>query len=230
MADIGLCFDKIGDAPTTLAFFYLVYKADEEGIISFSYAELAKVLGRSRTMVYKYVSRLLQVGAIKRCEHSVNKRLTSGEHSVNKWLTKNECLYVPQITYYKSVTAFPENTRLTSGEQVVNKRLTSGEHSVNKKAPKKTTKERLEDFKISVYLHNDKYRTETLDSFFEYWSQVNEGGTKMLWEKQKAFEISKRLATWKRNEENMRKPTRSNEEIGIILHPIKDKFANEEEF
>ena len=42
--------------------------------------------------------------------------------------------------------------------------------------------------------------------FFDYWSEVSDGGNKMAWEKAKTkkgtFNIAGRLATWKRHEDN----------------------------
>lgn len=60
--------------------------------------------------------------------------------------------------------------------------------------------ESLEDRKklfisrIQPYL--DKYGRDMLNDFYQYWTQVNNGGKKMLWEMQRAFEIPNRLATW----------------------------------
>jgi hypothetical protein len=65
-----------------------------------------------------------------------------------------------------------------------------------KSATKKSLEERQKDFYESLVPYIDKYDRQMIRDFYNYWSQVNEGGTKMLWEMQKAFEISKRLATW----------------------------------
>ena len=35
-----------------------------------------------------------------------------------------------------------------------------------------------------------------LDKFVNYWTEKNKSGTKMRYELEKTFEISKRLATW----------------------------------
>ena len=41
-----------------------------------------------------------------------------------------------------------------------------------------------------------KYPKEMLRDFYNYWIELNSSGTKMRFELQKTFEISKRLATW----------------------------------
>ncbi len=48
-----------------------------------------------------------------------------------------------------------------------------------------------------------KYGREMLNRFYQYWTQVNPGRKKMLFERQKAFEIGKRLATWRRNSDGL---------------------------
>ena len=187
MADIGACFRRIGDIPTTLTFFYLIYKANDEGYVDASYADMAKALNRSRTMLYKYVIRLASLGAIElRSKQQVNNRLTASEQ-------KRTYIYIPQIAYYKRVTSTGEN-------RSVNSRLTTSKQEINKKdSPQKTLEERKEEFYESLKPFVEKYGENLIEEFYNHWAQVNEGGTKMHWEKQKTFEIARRLATWKRN-------------------------------
>lgn len=62
---------------------------------------------------------------------------------------------------------------------------------------KKTIEEKEKEFREKVYAFKDKYPVQMLDAFINYWAQkVSENGNKMLYESQKAFEISRRLATW----------------------------------
>lgn len=42
----------------------------------------------------------------------------------------------------------------------------------------------------------DTYGKEMVRKFFDYWSELNKSKTKMRWELEKTFEISKRLVTW----------------------------------
>ena len=41
-----------------------------------------------------------------------------------------------------------------------------------------------------------KYPQEMLQKFCNYWTEKNKSGTKMRWELERVFEISRRLATW----------------------------------
>lgn len=206
MADIGACFRRIGDIPTTLTFFYLIYKANDEGYVDASYADMAKALNRSRTMLYKYVIRLASLGAIElRSKQQVNNRLTASEQ-------KKTYIYIPQIAYYKRVTSTKENSS-------VNSRLTTSKQEINKKClPQKTLEERKEEFHESLKPFVEKYGENLIEEFYNHWAQVNEGGTKMHWEKQKTFEIARRLATWKRNNYGKSSSEQRMHTDGTVLH------------
>ena len=43
---------------------------------------------------------------------------------------------------------------------------------------------------------------ETLRAFYDYWTEHNDGGKKMRFEKEKVFDIVKRMRTWKKNNFN----------------------------
>jgi hypothetical protein len=66
------------------------------------------------------------------------------------------------------------------------------------------TQARILHFKESLYPFTKNkggiYPADMVKDFFNYWSELNPSGTKMKWEMQKTFEISKRLITWEKNE------------------------------
>lgn len=206
MADIGACFRRIDDVPTTLTFFYLIYKTNNEGYVDASYADMAKALNRSRTMLYKYVKRLVNIGAIElRSKQQVNNRLTVGEQ-------KRTYIYIPQIAYYKRVIK-------TERDCAVNGRLTTCKQEVCKKnLSQKTLDERRKDFYEALRPFTEKYGENLIDEFYNHWAQVNEGGTKMHWEKQKTFEIARRLATWKRLNYGKSSSEQRMHTDGTVLH------------
>lgn len=82
-------------------------------------------------------------------------------------------------------------------------------------------KEELElnknQFKDSLRDYINIYSTELLKSFFDYWSELNTSKTKMRFQEQKYFELSKRLATWKRN----------NEKFNKLDAPVSMSFSNQ---
>ena len=71
-------------------------------------------------------------------------------------------------------------------------------------AAKAATIKRISDFKKSLYpftiAKGGIYSNDTVKDFFEYWSELNKSETKMRWELQTTFQISKRLVTWLKNE------------------------------
>jgi hypothetical protein len=60
---------------------------------------------------------------------------------------------------------------------------------------------RSEDFKNSIKPFIEKYSVEMCRAFFEYWSEPNPSKTKMRFELQKTWEISRRLNTWASRQE-----------------------------
>lgn len=107
--------------------------------------------------------------------------------------------------------------------------LTSLGYKVVKPEKGKTLAERKKAFAEALTPFLEKgYSKEMLRDFYNYWAQVNEGGTKMHWEKQKTFEIARRLATWKKNENERRLPRKTSQDIGMVYHKEKDEFKNEE--
>jgi len=83
---------------------------------------------------------------------------------------------------------------------------------------KKSKEERAEIFKRkiidyskgigSMKTHKAAYPDEMLKEFFSYWTESNEGAKKMRFElaKNQPFQISRRLATWKKNQKPMTGP------------------------
>lgn len=71
----------------------------------------------------------------------------------------------------------------------------------------------------------EQYGKKMIREFYDYWTEANENGRKMRFEKEKTFDISKRLARWhkinlekKKNNESL-----SNLPIGMNLQNSKDK-------
>lgn len=83
----------------------------------------------------------------------------------------------------------------------------------------KAIEERKADFAEKLKLYLDKYGKDMLNNFYLYWTQVNDGGTKMLFERQKAFQIPNRLATWKKNEHD----SQVGMSTGVVLQDSANK-------
>jgi len=77
-------------------------------------------------------------------------------------------------------------------------------HSNRKdKVAGRTIEQRKEEFKErcrQVYeTKKDRMSTVMIKAFFDYWSEVTYGGNRMRFEMQTAFDLSKRMETWIRN-------------------------------
>jgi len=58
---------------------------------------------------------------------------------------------------------------------------------------------RKKEFAEAIWLYMDKYDHEMLDEFYDYWTECNFNGRKMRFEKEKTFDLGKRLARWYKN-------------------------------
>jgi hypothetical protein len=63
--------------------------------------------------------------------------------------------------------------------------------------------EREKDFKKAVFQQN--FPPDILENFYDYWSEPNKSATKMKFELEKTWEITRRLKTWVRNNQNWNK-------------------------
>jgi hypothetical protein len=97
---------------------------------------------------------------------------------------------------------------------------THDNRNANKEKKRKEKKSKIEieehpqevdlktQFFDSLKNFSNKYSSEMLDSFANYWTESNARG-KMRWQLEKTFEITNRLATWSRNESKFAKSNSS---------------------
>ena len=84
-------------------------------------------------------------------------------------------------------------------------------------------KKREIKFKSEVFEYLEKYSEEMLNKFCNYWTELNKSKTKMRFELERVFEISKRLATWSSRDNNFKKTTNTSE-IDLILEEARKKI------
>lgn len=87
--------------------------------------------------------------------------------------------------------------------------------------------ERRDEFKKLLSLYIPQYGSVMINEFYEYWSETNANGTKMRFEKEKTWELSKRLKRWtdnnKRrydNRNNFSKESRGGESLFSLANDI----------
>ena len=69
------------------------------------------------------------------------------------------------------------------------------------------TEKRRQKFYNSLVPCVQQYGKQMIREFYDYWSELNKSRTKMRFEMEKTWELSRRLATWAANEEKFRKKT-----------------------
>ena len=78
----------------------------------------------------------------------------------------------------------------------------------------KSIEDRIYEFKKSLVPHLDKYGKTVLKNFSDYWTEKSPRGSKMRFEKEKVFDVSRRLATWSRNNfNNTNQPTQADDHL-----------------
>lgn len=135
-------------------------------------------------------------------DETFNKQLLnfSGKYAIKK--EKN----AKRIYEWREKQIVAEN--VTRSESVrnadkVNKSKVNKSKVIDKDAEVSALEQKIEKFKQSLYPFTKNkggaYDAETVKEFFDYWSELNKSQTKMKWELQQTFEISKRLVTWQKN-------------------------------
>ena len=79
------------------------------------------------------------------------------------------------------------------------------------------------DFKKSLMPHLDKYGQTMLKNFSEYWCEKSPKGKLMRFEKEKVFDVSRRLGTWSKNNFNSNEPKITQADDHLLNHIKKLK-------
>ena len=90
-------------------------------------------------------------------------------------------------------------------------------------------KKRLEKFMSSVNEHD--YDREMLVEFIDYWTEPNKSGTKMKFELEKTWSLSRRLKKWKRNGFSNKAEVDGRTKYEKYIHPVvnEEDIASPEE-
>ena len=94
------------------------------------------------------------------------------------------------------------NKPQTNHKQTANKLRTNTNNNVNK--DNNVNKIKVHTKKINYILNNkkylEKYGEPLLQAFVDYWTEQSVNGIKMRYQKEKAFDVDKRLVTWSKND------------------------------
>ena len=151
---------------------------------------------------------------------NIKKRWNKTYSSENKTLQSNTNEYKRIQTNTKDNVDVNVNGNV-NGNVNVNGNLECVENST----PHKTIEERKNDFMNEVaQIGKGVYPDNMLQSFFDYWSETNKNGRKMLFEMKKTFDTKKRLATWAKREQEY-KFNKSNHGANRYNNPESDEYV-----
>lgn len=94
----------------------------------------------------------------------------------------------------------------------------SGHQADTKRTVEQELKDRKLAFGMQLKPFNGMYQRSMLAEFYDYWTEVKDGGRKMRYEKEKTFEIAKRLARWSKNNYGKSSSEQRMHTDGTVLH------------
>lgn len=123
----------------------------------------------------------------------------------------------------KEVVCIKNHKKETNKQAVKSKKTKKNDTSQQEKLDK-----RKKEFYESLVPFLSQYPKEMIRSFYNYWSEMNKSGTKMRFELERTWEVSKRLATWASRDNKFAK---SSMDTGTILHDNSiEKYQNEDKW
>ena len=98
-----------------------------------------------------------------------------------------------------------------------------------KKKKKKNKKEKENDFINKVQEYNDEFK-DIITSFIDYWTESNVNSELLRFEKEKVFDLKKRLVRWSNNNFNKKNNEMPDFYDSYYLNRIKDDIQKVKEF
>ena len=182
------------DVDIELAEFQIGMPINEEEILK-ELKDHIEVIKPKKWYIHKFVK--FQYGELNpnvRAHASVIKILNENNLNVNKGLDKG--LKQSQTVKDKDKDKYKDKD-LVKDNKVKEKEMDTSILEVSKEH-KKTIGYRRTMFLRKISEHAEKYPKEMRINFADYWTES--GGNKMRWEKEKVFDVSRRLARWAKND------------------------------
>lgn len=139
--------------------------------------------------------------SIQKIRTAQQKLQDSGDIKVH---TTNRYTLITIVDYDKTQTSRVINNKpivapVTTKKQRANNQLTTTKERNKGNKYNKTIEERRHEFKNEVFAHS-QIKPKILESFYNYWSELNTDKTQMRKETETFFEVAKRLKKWIVNE------------------------------
>ena len=192
---------EIGSPLASCLLFFLVSQADNEGVVLLSYADIAKVFACSKARV----QRLVQLLSAK---HLVDTVMIRSRY-------KKSGLMVCDIARYKRPQYDGDTMTIWSHPSAPAPK----KEKPSSPKPADDIERRAAAFIAKVNAFKDKYSSKMLDNFCQYWTEHNEHGSKMRYEKEPTFDIGRRLSRWSRTDFKHS----NNTSLGVVVQDTQKK-------
>ena len=120
-------------------------------------------------------------------------------------------------------------TAIKEKEKFVKEKEKPSENLVVKSKTEKSKNDkeaRAQKFYNRLLDYLDKYGAAMLREFYDYWTESNEGGALMRYEMERVFDVSRRLATWKRNETTKKGGRNYGTTYKTATERLRDEYAD----
>lgn len=122
---------------------------------------------------------------------------------IKHWPTNN----LIRKDWYQETNYKQHKNRLKHNEngdytEAVNNSLTNRQHSIGKDSIGNNI---LTPQEISKTFFESLENKKKFPDFVSYWTEPNKSGTKQRWELERTFDVTRRLATWQKNQETWNK-------------------------
>ena len=185
-------------------YIYIKRKCGKAGECDVSMKELGERFGLTRPTTSRYLTELYDLKVLYSNGHQTDTKRTlislkpKGLDSVGGHQTD---------TKRTLISLKPKGLDSVGGHQTDTKRT-----------PEQELKERKLAFGMQLKPFNETYPRPMLAEFYDYWTEVKEGGRKMRFEKEKTFEIAKRLVRWSKNNYGKSISEQRMHTDGTVLH------------
>ena len=181
---------------------------------------IAEETGKDVSFIKHYIEECVeQFELFKRTDDCIYS-----ESLLNRMAKKDEITEMRRRAGLASAEARRKTTGVqelsTSDEQVLNtpEQVSNNKSKVKERKGKKLTKEnnidgrkRLFQEKTSEYI--PQYGKEMIGEFVDYWTEPNPTNTKMRYELEKTWDLSRRLSRWAANQKTFKKPDKPPNEL-----------------
>ena len=187
--------------------------------------------------VYMFVKRNTENGIVKVSFQRIADEFgtTRGKvrHIIDKFYSENLLSRSTSAQLPRKVRSNPAQASIESQDVTNDFRSTSaqsplkvGANPAQNNIENDGIKKRSHAFGEKLIPFVQQYGKLMIREFFTYWTEANENGQKMRFEKEKVFDISRRLARWYKNNCDKQNANTSKSDIGVVLHDSQNKDYN----